>query len=133
MFTTIDAPSRSRGTVRLMRALSLLFLLAVAFATLYPFSDWRPRTPSLFAFLHDGLPRWWTWFDVLSNVLAYGLLGLLDTGALATSLALAPVIPVGYWAGLRLVARLPEPVFYRVLVGSLLLIGIKLCWDAVRG
>jgi len=79
MFTMIDVPSRSRGTVRLMRALSLLFLLAVAFATLYPFSDWRPRTPSLFAFLHDGLPRWWTWFDVLSNVLAYGLLGLLLT------------------------------------------------------
>lgn len=79
MFTTIDASARSRGTARLMRALSLLFLLAVAFATLYPFSDWRPRTPSLFAFLHDGLPRWWTWFDVLSNVLAYGLLGLLLT------------------------------------------------------
>jgi len=77
MFTTIDASSRSRGTVRLMRALSLLFVLAVAFATLHPFSDWRPRTPSPFAFLHDGLPHWWTWFDLLSNVLAYGLLGLL--------------------------------------------------------
>jgi VanZ family protein len=79
MFTTIDAASRSRGTVRLMRALSLLFLLAVVLATLYPFSGGRLRTPGLFAFLHDGLPRWWTWFDVLSNVLAYGLLGLLLT------------------------------------------------------
>jgi len=67
------------------------------------------------------------------KLVPYGLLGLLDAGALATSLALAPVIPVGYWAGLRLVARLPEKVFYRVLVGSLLLIGIKLCWDAVLG
>lgn len=67
------------------------------------------------------------------KLVPYGMLGLLDVSALGTALVLAPAIPVGYWAGLRLVHWLPEHVFYRVLVGSLFLIGLKLCWDAFVG
>jgi VanZ family protein len=79
MFTTSAAPSGpGRGTA-LMRALSLLFAGAVAFATLYPLVDWRLRAQGAFAFLLEGLPRYWTWFDVLSNAFAYGVLGLLLT------------------------------------------------------
>jgi uncharacterized membrane protein YfcA len=67
----------------------------------------------------------------LIKLVPYGLIGLFDLTGLGTSLALAPAIPVGYWAGIRLVKLLPERAFYRLLVGSLFLIGIKLCWDAV--
>lgn len=90
MFTTPDAPpGRARGTA-LMRALSLLFATAVAFATLYPLLDWRLRTAGPFSFLLEGLPRYWTWFDVLSNALAYGVLALLLTlGWLARGTPLA--------------------------------------------
>jgi len=77
MFTTPDARHRQHRTAALMRALSLLFVGVVAFVTLYPLTEWRLRTPGAFSFLAEGLPRWWTWFDVLSNVLAYLVLGLL--------------------------------------------------------
>jgi VanZ family protein len=79
MFTTTDAPPQPPRTTALMRALSLLFVAAVAFATLYPLNEWRLHAPGAMAFLTGGLPRWWTWFDVLSNVLAYLVLGLLLT------------------------------------------------------
>jgi VanZ family protein len=79
MFTTIDAPSRAGRGAALMRALALAFVVAVAFATLWPMGDWRLRASGPFAFLAGGLPRWWTWFDVLSNATAYAVLGLLLT------------------------------------------------------
>jgi VanZ family protein len=79
MFTTIDAPPAPRRGTALMRALSLAFAAAVASATLYPLLDWRLRHASTFSFLWEGLPRWWTWFDVLSNAIAYGVLALLLT------------------------------------------------------
>ncbi|RPH41946.1 MAG: hypothetical protein EHM87_18305 [Burkholderiales bacterium] len=77
MFTTTVASPDPPRTHALVRALSLLFAAAVAFATLYPLADWRPRGGGAFDFLAGGLPRYWTWFDVLSNVLAYGVLALL--------------------------------------------------------
>jgi VanZ family protein len=79
MSTTFDAPpGPGRGTA-LMRALGLLFAAAIAFATLYPLVDWRLRAAGGFSFLLEGLPRYWTWFDVLSNAFAYGVLALLLT------------------------------------------------------
>lgn len=69
----------------------------------------------------------------LVKLVPYGMIGLFDVAGLTTSLALAPVIPLGYWAGIRLVKRLPERAFHQLLVGSLFLIGIKLCWDALVG
>jgi uncharacterized membrane protein YfcA len=63
----------------------------------------------------------------------YAALGLLDGSGLVASLALAPFVPIGYWGGLRLVRRLPERVFHRLLVASLLLIGIKLLTDGLFG
>jgi len=74
-------------------------------------------------------------FTVVNAVklVPYGLLGLLDASGLATALALAPAIPVGYWIGLRAVRALPEHWFQQVVVWSLLLIGIKLLWDGIAG
>lgn len=79
MFTTIDAPSRADRGAALLRALALAFVAAIAFATLWPLGDWRLRASGPFAFLAGGLPRYWTWFDVLSNAAAYAVLGLLLT------------------------------------------------------
>lgn len=63
----------------------------------------------------------------------YWAIGLFDVSGLAASLALAPLVPLGYWAGLRLVGWLSEAAFHRLLVGSLLLIGVKLIADAALG
>ena len=63
----------------------------------------------------------------------YWAIGLIDGSGLLASLALATFVPLGYWAGIRLVRRLSDALFHQVLVGSLLLIGIKLLFDAVIG
>jgi VanZ family protein len=76
MFTT-PAPQTPPRAAALMRTLSLLFAAAVIVATLYPLADWRLHVSGPLSFLGEGLPRWWTWFDVLSNALAYGVLALL--------------------------------------------------------
>ncbi|MEI7444835.1 MAG: VanZ family protein [Burkholderiales bacterium] len=96
MFTTpLASPAPPRATA-LMRALSLLFAAAVALATLWPLVELRPGSGNPFAFLADGLPRWWTWFDVLSNAIAYAVLALL--------LCLAWLPQVRPWAGFVAVA-----------------------------
>jgi VanZ family protein len=77
MFTTFDAPQRTPRATGLTRALGLVFVCAVAVATLYPLAGWSPRGAGPFDFLFIGLPRFWTGFDLLSNLLAYLVLGLL--------------------------------------------------------
>jgi len=74
-------------------------------------------------------------FTVVNAVklVPYGAIGLFDLSGLTASLALAPFVPLGYWAGIRLVKVLPETIFYRLLVGSLLVIGIRLLYDAFVG
>ena len=57
--------------------LALTYALLVAYASLYPFSDWRFQGISPWAFLTAALPRYWTFFDVATNLIGYGPLGFL--------------------------------------------------------
>jgi VanZ family protein len=79
MLATIDRAARARSAPSLMRVLSLIGLGAVLYATLYPWSDWRLRQPGAFAWIAAGIPRYWTWFDFASNLVAYLLLALVTT------------------------------------------------------
>lgn len=121
MFTTIDALPRTGQTRALMRALALLFVAAVVFVTVYPLSGWSRPVDGPLAFLVRGLPRWWTWFDVLANGLAYTLLGLLLSLGWMTRLGLARTIAVTALFGTALSLGL-ETVqsFLPVRVASLL-------------
>ena len=68
--------------MRFARLALAVYVLLVAYASLYPLSGWRdPGTP-LFAFLPAPRPRWVTLFDVLSNVVGYLPLGVLCALAL---------------------------------------------------
>lgn len=67
----------SAPTSPVLRALALALLLSVVVVTLYPFGPWIPRAEPLLAYLARGLPRYWSGFDVASNLLAYLLLGAL--------------------------------------------------------
>jgi VanZ family protein len=87
MFTMTDASLRAHRTGVLMRALASLLVAAVVVASLYPLSAWRAPAAGAFAFLGAGLPRYWTGFDVATNVLAYALLALLATLGWAARLA----------------------------------------------
>jgi VanZ family protein len=63
----------------------------VIYASLYPFAGWRDQGVLPWAWLQAPLPRYWTWFDTLGNVLAYAPLGallalaLLRTGRVQSS------------------------------------------------
>ncbi|MCX7174494.1 MAG: sulfite exporter TauE/SafE family protein, partial [Proteobacteria bacterium] len=63
----------------------------------------------------------------------YGALGLLDMRNLATSALLLPIVPLGYWIGLKLLHGLDQRTFNRVLTWLLLLTGCKLLWDGIFG
>lgn len=85
--------------------LALIYMGLIVYASLYPFSEWRDQGIVPWAFMAAPIPRYWTGFDVATNVVGYapfgGLLALsvLRTGrfkhailvpiAAATLLALA--------------------------------------------
>lgn len=57
--------------------LAWMYALLIVYASLYPFEPWRVQGIAPWAFLTAPLPRYWTGFDVISNVLGYAPLGFL--------------------------------------------------------
>lgn len=57
--------------------LALTYMALIVYASLYPFSDWRVQGIAPWAFLAAPLPKYWTGFDVVANVLGYAPLGFL--------------------------------------------------------
>lgn len=72
-------------------------------------------------------------FAVLNAVklVPYWALGQLDAGNLRVSAVLVPVAFASVWLGLRLVRIMPPAAFYRFITWALLLVSLKLLWDAV--
>ena len=74
--------------------LATLYAALVAYASLYPFHDWRTLDTNPLAFLILPWPRWWTAFDVVANLLGYLPLGALLFGAMVRSgVAVARAVP----------------------------------------
>ena len=78
--------------------LAWLYAALILYASLYPFVGWRVGGAAPLAFLTQPWSRWWTGFDLVSNLLGYLPLGflifvaLLRTGrSAAIALALAIV------------------------------------------
>ncbi len=69
----------------------------------------------------------------LSKWIPYAWLGLLDARNMATSLALLPFAPIGVLVGAWLTRRIQPTLFYQLVYAGMLLTGLKLVWDAVRG
>jgi VanZ family protein len=70
-----DQESPPRSPILITCSLAYLFL--IVYASCYPFSGWRDNGVSPWALFPAGLPKYWTWFDALTNVLAYMPLGTL--------------------------------------------------------
>ncbi|MDQ6685036.1 MAG: VanZ family protein, partial [Pseudomonadota bacterium] len=51
--------------------LAWLYAALIVWASLYPFSGWRIPGVGPLDFLLLGWPRWWTWFDLVANLLGY--------------------------------------------------------------
>ncbi len=60
----------------------LLYLLLIVYASLYPWSNWREAAAPLLDWIIPHMPRYWTWFDVVTNVVAYMPLGTLSVFSL---------------------------------------------------
>ncbi len=76
-FTLEDRRPPQRARSSSAWPLALAYAALIVYASLYPFSDWRDQGIAPWAFLSAPLPRWWTWFDLISNVLGYAPLGFL--------------------------------------------------------
>jgi VanZ family protein len=57
--------------------LAWVYAILIVYASLYPFDPWRFQGIAPWSYLTAPLPRYWTGFDVLSNVLGYAPLGFL--------------------------------------------------------
>lgn len=71
----LQASAFSRGAL-------LAYLLLIVYASLYPFSGWQSMGLPLQAYLFAGMPRYWTGFDVATNILGYIPLGILTVFSL---------------------------------------------------
>ena len=60
-------------------------------------------------------------------------LGIFTRETLLISAILLPLVPVGVWCGLRLLARIPERPFFVLATAALGLSGLKLLWDGLTG
>lgn len=64
------------------------------------------------------------------KVIPYAALGQFDATNLKTSAMLMPLAPIGVLAGVWLLTRIDQDVFYRIIYALIFLTGCKLLWDA---
>ena len=72
-------------------------------------------------------------FAVINAVklVPYAWLDLFDARNVSTSIALAPLAPVGIWIGIALMRKVSEELFYRICYALLLVVGIRLLWEGM--
>lgn len=74
-----------------VRITLLVYVLLVIYSSGFPFSGWRDNGLLPWSYLVDPMPHYWTWFDLVVNVIGYVPLGSLSV------LALYPRVR-GVWA-----------------------------------
>lgn len=99
-------PSPARPP-RLRLYIAAAYTLLVLYASLHPFTGWQDSGAPLLAFLTAPWPRYFTFFDLATNVAAY--------------------LPLGFFWGAALQARLPRwlAVALALLIGSGLSFGME--------
>jgi VanZ family protein len=65
--------------------LAFVFAALVLYASLYPFEGWRFQGAQPLSFINEPLPKYWTRFDVVANLLGYIPLGFLVALAMLRS------------------------------------------------
>lgn len=72
-------------------------------------------------------------FTVVNYVklIPYYFLGQLNIGNLTTSLLLGPLVPLGFWLGIKLHKRMDEQLFYNLAYTFLLIAGLKILNDGI--
>jgi len=65
--------------------LAAMYAALIVYASLYPFTGWYVPGVSIWAFVTRPWWHWWTWFDVIANLVGYLPLGALAFGAFVRS------------------------------------------------
>ena len=77
-----------------------------------------------------------TWFFAICNwikLIPYAALGQFSVPMMVTAAMLTPIALFAVWVGLRLVKIMPQKLFYQLITWGLLLISIRLIWQALAG
>jgi VanZ family protein len=80
----------------------LVYTLLIVYASCYPFTGWRSLGLAPWEFLFMPPPHYWTWFDVLTNVVGYMPFGALMVFALYRHVRGAAAILLATMCGLML-------------------------------
>lgn len=79
----LPPPSQPRKASPFTRAAFLAYLLLIIYASWFPFTGWQNQGLSPWIFLQTTtMPRYWTMFDAVTNVIGYIPLGTLAVYAL---------------------------------------------------
>jgi len=65
------------------------------------------------------------------KLIPYGMLGQLSVTNLSVSVALLPLVPLGVFLGVWINRKLPEKIFFSIILTAVMLVGIKLIWDGI--
>lgn len=84
------------------RAGWLAYVLLIIYASLYPFTGWQDMGLPLRNYLFAGMPRYWTGFDVVTNIVGYIPLGVLTTYALYPLIRRNPALCIAVLFGILL-------------------------------
>ena len=99
-----------RGPILLARYLALAWCGLIVYGSLHPFSGWHDSGVSPFAFIEGEWPRYWTVFDLSSNVAVY--------------------VPLGFFLTLAL-HRLPWR-FTAPIIAALIAAGVSCCLESIQ-
>jgi uncharacterized membrane protein YfcA len=126
----LAAPARSPGWVGTLFAIASGFTSQIAHAGQPPFQVWvlPKRLP------RDVLVGTTAIFFAATNWLkvpAYWALGQFDAANLCAAASLLPVAIASTFAGVGLVRRVSPARFYSAIYALMVLVGVKLVWDAV--
>ncbi len=98
--TRVGAPARHRSSAS---PLAWLYAALIVYASLYPFAGWRMPGVSLVHYLTLPWSRWWTWFDLVSNLLGYLPLGaLMFVASVRTGMRSRPAVVMAFALGMLL-------------------------------
>lgn len=100
----------TRARNHLLLYLNLGYAALIVYASLYPLAGWHDSGGNPFEFLSATWPRYWTIFDLLTNVAAYLPFGFLCAASLRVTLAplLACLIAAALGGGLSFAMELTQ-------------------------
>lgn len=104
------APSHATGA---LVALTAVYALLIAYASLYPFEGWRNQGLEPWAFVWAPWPRYWTWFDIVANAFGY--------------------LPFGALLVLAMLGAWPRGAIWPVIASVLLGVALSFALEGLQG